>query len=583
MNDFKYIKPYLIRYLPAYVFGILLLVAIDALQLITPLIIGHFTDTLMSGNLTAEKIPIYMIAVVGISVLVAAGRFGWRMTIITTAKKLEYNLRNQIFEHLEKLPLNYYNHHKTGDLMAHCTNDVNSVRMAFGSGIVMFIDAMFMGVMTILLMITRVNLNLTLLAILPLPLIAFFIIILGKQIRIRFQGVQEAFSDLTDNVQEAFSGIRIIKSFVMEKKTLAHFNEKSQGNFDTNMSLAKIFGFVHPLVAFISSTSTLIALIYGGSLVIDNVITIGEFVTFITYVGMLTWPTMALGFVYNVIQRGQVSLRRINVILATEPEIADADDLLDLYNFEPTIEVKNLTFAYPGTDEPVLKNISFSVKKGETVAIIGRTGSGKTTLMNLLLKLYNVDENTIFYDDKDIHKITVKALRDQIGYVPQDNFLFSKPIAYNIGFANESLNEDQVKAAATVSQIHKEIMDFQNAYETELGERGVNMSGGQKQRVSIARALYKKPPIVMLDDSLSAVDTKTEESILNHLKEELVGTTTLIVAHRISTIKDADQIIVLDQGEIAEKGTHETLMQVDSIYKDMYTKQLLEEKIAKES
>ncbi len=582
MNDLKYIKPYIKRYIPAYIFGITLLMVIDTLQLVTPLIIGNFTDTLMSGHLTAEKIPFYMFAVVGIAVLVAAGRFGWRMTIITTSKKLEYNLRNQIFEHLEKLPLNYYNHHKTGDLMAHCTNDVNSVKMAFGSGIVMFIDAMFMGLMTIFLMITRVNLNLTLLAILPLPLIAFFIIALGKRIQKLFKGVQEAFSDLTDNVQEAFSGIRIIKSFVMEKKTLEHFNEKSQENFDANMSLVKLFGFVQPLVGFIATTSTLISLVYGGSLVIDGVITIGEFVTFITYVGMLTWPVMALGFVYNIIQRGQVSLRRINVILETEPEVADASQLLDLYKFIPTIDVKDLTFTYPGSEEPVLKNISFSVQKGETVAIIGRTGSGKTTLMNLLLKLYNVDKGTIFYNDKDLNDLPIKALRDQIGYVPQDNFLFSKSISYNIGFANETLDDDQIRSSAKVSQIHKEIMDFKDNYNTELGERGVNMSGGQKQRVSIARALYKKPPIVMLDDSLSAVDTKTEESILSHLKEELVGTTTLIIAHRISTIKDADQIIVLDQGEIAERGNHETLMLKDGIYKDMYTKQLLEEKIAKE-
>ena len=582
MNDFKYIKKHIIRYMPAYLFGIVLLMVIDGLQLVTPLIIGSFTDTLMSGNLTPEKIPFYMMAVLGIAIAVAVGRFGWRMTIITTAKKLEYNIRNQLFEHLEKLSLNYYNHHKTGDLMAHCTNDVNAIRMAFGSGIVMFIDAMFMGMMTIFLMITRVNFKLTLLAIIPLPMIAFFIIFLGKRIRVRMKSVQEAFSDLTDNVQEAFSGIRIIKSFVMERETLKHFNQKNQENFDTNMNLVKLFGLAHPLVGLIASISTLIALIYGGSLVIDHVITIGEFVTFITYVGMLSWPMMALGFVYNVIQRGQVSLQRINVILETSPEIVDADDLLALYDFVPAIKVKNLTFTYPGADTPVLRDINFSVNPGETLAIIGRTGSGKTTLMNLLLRLYDVERDNIYYSGKDIFEIPIKALRDQIGYVPQDNFLFSKPIAYNIAFASDEIDDERVKASALVSQVDGEIMDFPNGYNTELGERGVNMSGGQKQRVSIARALYKKPPIIMLDDSLSAVDTKTEESILTHLKEELAGTTTLIVAHRISTIKDADRIIVLDQGQIVEQGTHASLMETSGIYKDMYTKQLLEEKIAKE-
>lgn len=582
MNDFKYIKTDLKRYFPAYLFGILLLVVIDGLQLITPLIIGGFTDDLMAGTLTASKLPTYMGMVMGIAFLVAVGRFGWRMTIITTSKKLEYSLRNKLFRHLEKLSLNYYNHHKTGDLMAHCTNDVTAVRMAFGSGIVMFIDAMFMGVMTIILMITRINLNLTLLAILPLPLIAITIILLGKQIRLRFKRVQEAFSDLTDTAQESFSGIRIIKSFVMESKTLDYFNINNQENFDTNMSLVRISGFAHPLVGLISSASTLIAIVYGGSLVMDKVISIGEFVTFITYVGMLSWPMMALGFVYNIIQRGQVSLKRINVILETEPEIEDAETLLDLYDFTPSIEVKNLSFKYPGSEADTLKNISFSVKPGETLAIIGRTGSGKTTLMNLLLKLYNVDDDTILYSGKDINALPQHDLREKIGYVPQDNFLFSKPISYNVAFSSEEVDLERVKTSTRVAQIHREIEEFSKGYDTELGERGVNMSGGQKQRVSIARALYKKPPIVLLDDSLSAVDTKTEESILSHLSDELKETTTLIVAHRISTIKGADKIIVLDDGEIVEQGTHENLLALGGLYEDMYKKQLLEEKISKE-
>jgi ATP-binding cassette subfamily B protein len=349
--------------------------------------------------------------------------------------------------------------------------------------------------------------------------------------------------------------------------------------------MVKLFGFVQPLVGFISMTSVLIAMIYGGHLVIDEVISIGEFVAFLTYVGMLAWPMMALGFVYNTLQRGQVSLKRINTILETPPEIFNfevIDTLSEAYEVEPSITVDNLSFTYPNTHVPALENVSFEIKTGETLAVVGKTGSGKTTLVNLLLRLYQVDDGMIKIGGIDINRLSIKKIRDMVGYVPQDNFLFSRNIAYNLKFGNENLTEEEMIEATKSAQVYEEIMSFPKGFKTKLGERGVNMSGGQKQRVSIARALAKKPEIIILDDSLSAVDTKTEESILTHLKMELKNTTSIVIAHRISTIKHADQIIVIEGGRVVEKGTHESLLSLNGNYTDMYQKQLLEEKISKE-
>ncbi len=581
MDDFRYIKYFIKAHYKKYLLGIFLLIVCDVLQLMTPTVVGNFTDALTDGTLTMAGIPKYMFLVVIIAAGVAIGRFGWRMSIITTSKRMEYWLRNKLFSHLEKQSLNYYTHHKTGDLMAHLTNDIGAIRQTFSGGVVMFIDASFMSIMTIVLMIIRIDLKLTLLAIIPLPFIAFFIIFFGKKIRTRFNLVQEAFSDLTDITQESFSGIRIIKSFVQETKALKAFNEKNQQNFDTNINLIKIMGFVQPLVGLIASSTTLITIFVGGSMVINGQISIGDFVSFQMYVGMLTWPMMALGFVYNNLQRGQVSLKRINKILDEVPEIRSDESAIKT-PLVPSIRAENLSFKYPGSQEYALKNISFDVKPGQTLAIIGRTGSGKTTLMNLFLHLYDTSPGQLFIGDQDMCHIDIQNLRNHIGYVPQDNFLFSKTIAYNICFGHTDVSQERAKHFADVAQIDKEIQAFTYQYDTLLGERGVNMSGGQKQRTSIARALAKEPSIVLLDDSLSAVDTKTEESILTHLNESLNETTTVIIAHRVSTLKNADHILVLDQGQVLESGNHASLLELDGAYADLYRKQLLEEKIEKE-
>ena len=568
MGDFRHLSTFLKKHKWGYLFGIVLLMAVDGLQLVTPLVIGGFTDALKDGTLTPPMIGRYIFFIMAIAIGVAIGRYGWRMTIVATAKKLEHWIRNRVFAHLEKMSLNYFNHHKTGDLMAHCTNDISSIRNAFGGGMIMLVDALFMSFLAIVIMFVKVSPRLTLVALIPMPLIAVFVFAMGRLMKILFTDVQESFSDLTDIAQENFSGIRIIKSFVQEMQSATHFNVKNKSYFTKNMKLIKTIGLLHPLVGFLSMLSTIIATIYGGALVIDGVISIGDFVAFVTYIGMLTWPMMAIGFVYNQLQRGMVSLKRINTILDTPAEIIDVEVLTALneaYAVTPMVEINNLTFQYPNTKTPVLKNISLKLAAGETLAIVGKTGSGKTTLVNLLLRLYQVDSGTIKFGGYDLNRIPTKKIRDMIGYVPQDNFLFSKTVKYNIGFGREDISDDEAMAFAKAAHIHEEIMGFPKGYNTELGERGVNMSGGQKQRVSIARALAKKPEIIILDDSLSAVDTKTEESIRTHLKESLKATTSILIAHRISTIKHADQIIVLSDGEIAERGTHEELVAADGI------------------
>jgi len=583
MKDlFKHIIDFLKKNKGNYFIGILLLVFVDGLQMITPLIIGNFTDALSDGLLTMRMIYKYVFLVLIIAIAVAVGRFGWRMYIIGISKRLEKYVRNKVFRHLENMSQNYYNNHKTGDLMAHCTNDISMIRMAFGGGTIMIIDSLFMTIITIILMITRIDFRLTLIALSPLPFIAILVLLLSKVMRRKFKAVQEAFSTMSEVVQESFGGIRIIKSFVQETSELEKFNRSNKNNFDKNMDLIKLQGLVFPLVSLITMISIIISLIYGGSLVINNEITIGNLVSFLSYVSMLTWPMMALGFVYHRLQQGRVSLERINKILDTEPEIKDGPMVKEELNDEiikPNIEIKDLSFKYPDTNEFALKNISLSVNSGETLAIVGKTGSGKTTLVNLLLRQYNIPDEKIKIDEYDLLELPIRKIREMIGYVPQDNFLFSKSIEENIGFSNSKISFDNIKKVSKIAMVHSEIIKFEGSYQTLLGERGVNMSGGQKQRVSIARALAKDPDIIILDDSLSAVDTKTEESILNHLAEELKDKTSIIIAHRVSTIKSADKIIVLDHGSIVESGNHKSLLEDKGYYYDLYQKQLIEEKL----
>ncbi len=577
MGRFRFLKSFFKKYKWHYLFGLFWLLVVNMMQLIIPRVLGNITDQLAQRNLTTPDLGRYVGMILLIAIVIAFSRFMWRIYIIGTSRKLEYFLRNRLVEHLQKLSPSYFNHHKTGDLMAHATNDINAIRMAFGQGIIMVTDAVVISIVTIFLMINQVGVQLTFLALIPLPFLATGARVMGKLIHKRFRAVQEAFSHLTDKTQENLSGIRVVKAFVQEGSEIDKFNEASQNHVNMNMKLVVIWGALHPLIQIISTLSMIIILGFGGRAVIHGEITIGDFVAFNSYLGLMIWPMMAIGWVMNVLQRGSASMDRINEILTERPEIKDAKDAFDL-DIKGDIEFKNLTFRYE-KGEPALKNINLKISQGKTIAIIGRTGSGKTTLVNLLLRLANAPKGSLLIDGIDINKITLKSLRENIGYVPQDNFLFSTSIEENIAFALEEFTEQEVFDAAKFAQVYENIMDFPEKFKTMMGERGVTLSGGQKQRVSIARAIIKDPAILILDDSLSAVDTHTEEEILKGLKKIMASRTSIIISHRVSTVKEADEIIVMDNGEIVEQGTHDSLVEHGGLYFKLHQKQLLEEKL----
>jgi ATP-binding cassette, subfamily B, multidrug efflux pump len=585
MKVFYRISEFLKQQKWKYIFGVIVLLVVDGLQLIPPRIIGVVTDGLTEGTITMHYIYIYAGLVILIACFVAILRYAWRMLVMGAARDLEFWLRNKFFSHLETLSPNFYNSNKTGDLMAHATNDISALRMAFGPGVVMITDAIFIPLTTITIMIFTTDIRLTLLALLPLPFIAILMGVFGKVIQKRHKDVQAAFSDLTDKVQENMAGIRVVKSFVQEEYEIDKFLVSNNNYIEKNMRLVKVFGFMFPLVGFIASLSFIVALGFGGSLVIRDEISLGQFTSFIAYLGLLTWPMMAIGQVVNVLQRGTASMKRLNKIFEIQPEIIDSPIAKDISkeDLKPLIEFNNLSFTYKGATHPTLSNIDLKIKEGKTLAILGRTGSGKTTLVNLILRMYNVEAGQLAIGGHDINTIPLKTLRESIGYVPQDNFLFSTTLRDNIAFSNIDMKLEKVEQATKFAHVYDNIMEFPLKFDTILGERGVTLSGGQRQRVSIARAIANDPKILILDDSLSAVDTKTEEKILESLKQVMKNKTSIIIAHRISTLKEADEIVVLDEGKIVEKGTHKELMVLNGLYNSIYKKQLLEEKLENEA
>ncbi len=580
MNQKELLKRYVMKYKWFYIFGVLILLLVDYMQLFIPKIIGMVTDGIKDGSMASEGIITMVMTLIGVTLVMALSRIGWRYCIIGSSKKIERDLRADLFEKWVELDAQYFNAHKTGNLMAYATNDLNAIRMMVGPGVITIFDAVIMTFLVIGQMAFDISLQLTLVAIIPMPFIAWGSYYFGKIIKRRFKIKQEAFALLSDKVQEAFSGIKVIKSFVQEYYDLKDFDVIAEDNYDKNLKLAKLSAFLNPLVIFLVGTSLLISIGYGGYLTMVNEITIGEFVAFNQYILMLSWPMQAIAMGINTFAQGSASVKRIDEVLQVQAVVQDEESAKALEQVEGNIKLSHLNFNFPDNNQQGLIDVNLDIKKGETLAILGRTGSGKSTLVNLLLRIYNAPEGSIYIDGKDIMKATVQSVREHIAYVPQDNFLFSDTIASNIAFGADHLTKEQIEEAARKADVHRNIMDFPEQYDTVVGERGTTLSGGQKQRVSIARALILDAPILILDDSLSAVDTKTEELILENLKEVREGKTNIIIAHRISTVRHADHIVVLEEGRVAEHGNHESLLEMQGIYADMYEKQQLEEELS---
>lgn len=576
MNTFQFILQYIRRHRLQYILGIITLFIVDFANIFIPKITGVITDGLTAHILDWSGVKRNLLSLFLLGALLAAGRFLWRFFLFGASRSIEKELRNDMFAHLEKMDVEYYNEHKTGDLMTRFTSDLNAIRMAIGPAVICVFDASVMTIMVICQMMHYVSIRLTLIAVIPMLFILFGEIYYGKIIRPRFTARQEAVSDLTDFVQESFSGIRVIKAFVREKAERYHFLKENSNTMEKNLSIAKIQSVIIPLLDVVIGLSSLITLIYGGYLALIGDITLGRFVAFNQYINMLVWPMLACGDSVNMFSQGAASIRRIQEIFREQPDVSDGTDTEEIDAIRGDITFNHLTFVHRGHSEPTLSDIHLFVPAGTTLAIIGKTGNGKSTLVNLLLHLYNTKPGMLFIDGKDINTIPLKTLRENIGYVPQDNFLFSDTLKSNITFGAGDGDMQAITDATRAACIHESIVRFPDGYDTVVGERGVTLSGGQKQRSSIARALMKNAPILILDDALSAVDTDTEEQILKNLKKNRMGKTTILIAHRISTIQHADIIMVLENGTAAEIGNHASLMEKHGIYYDIFEKQQLE-------
>jgi len=583
MKSLLRLKPYLWKYRQTLLWGILAVICSNLFSVVQPLLLGRAVDELKRGIETHVYISGDLLTIaaliVGFSLMAGVFTFLTRQTIIVVSRHIEFDLRNDLLEHLQKLPHSYFQNKPTGDLMAHATNDIAAVRNVLGPGIMYPTDTMMTFVMVLTLMLVR-DWQLTLMALIPMPLVSLIVYRLGKLINKKFTERQEQFSVLTTHAQETLSGVRVIKAYVREEFETGRFRALSWDYLKKNMVLAKVQAILWPLMFVLVGFSMVITVYVGGLQVIDGQITVGTLTSFVAYLGMLIWPMIAFGWVMNLLQQGAASMARLTAIFDTEPTIRDTDATdHSIVSIEGTVEFRHVSFTHEHTTRPTLEDIDLKIDAGTTVAIVGYTGSGKTTLINLIPRLYDASSGEVLIDGHDIRTIPLKTLRQHIGYVPQETFLFSDSIAENIRYGIDANGDEIVQEAADISQISVDVKEFPKQYDTTIGERGITLSGGQKQRTSIARAVARHPKILILDDALSAVDTYTEEGILRRLREFMRGRTSILISHRISTVKDADLIVVLDGGKIVERGSHDELVALDGIYADLHRKQLLEEQL----
>lgn len=582
----KHINRYYFRFAHLLILGLLSLVLVDWLQLEVPkfyrLVINGIDggEVILDGVTYAFDIDFLITRIcmpmVGIIACVVLGRFLWRAFFFTAAIKAETDLRDRMFDNARRLSREYYQVNKVGSLMSLFTNDLDTVQDCYGWGIMMFFDAVFMGALAVVKM-WQMDRLLTLLSLIPMVFLLASATLVGKYMMKKWDIRQEAFSKLSDFSQESFSGIAVIKAFVKEAKELMAFKQLNTENEKANIDHTKASVMMRVLVTLFVESVVCVILGYGGYLVYCGSFNSGQLVEFIGYFTSIVWPIMAVSELIDMTSRGKASLERISELLDAKPDVKDKDGVIDLEDVKGEIEFRNLTFRYPDGEYDALKNVSFVIKPGESVGVVGKTGSGKTSLVDLILRTYNVEDGTLFIDGKDVNDVSIRSLRANCAYVPQDNFLFSDTIENNIAFGVEGFDRVSITEAAKLADVHSNIKDFKNGYDTVLGERGVTVSGGQKQRISIARALMKDSPILILDDSVSAVDTKTERTILANLFETRKGKTTILIAHRISTVQKMDRILFIDDGALIATGTHDELYEQNADYRKMVDLQKLDE------